>query len=618
MCGIAGIVKNEALDPSVEARVLRMVHCLRHRGPDGQGVCVVAPEAVLGHTRLAIVDPARGAQPMLSPDGQVAVTFNGEIYGFRKFRDSTDYSYKTESDTEVLLAMYAQDGQAMLRRLPGMFAFAVWDNREKALFCARDRFGEKPFYYAFGEDGSFIFASEIKAILASGLLQPVLDMHSVAHFLQKSYVHPHRTIYSNVSVLPPGHFLVYREGKVVVQKYWGFPKPSGIIGLAEAGEELRRLLTNAVTKQLVADVPVSGFLSSGLDSTTIMAIAAEQKADLTAFSVDSGDASSEADIAERSAQRYGIRFRRLHVADFDPAAVLQEIIPLYDEPFADSSSIPTYLISKAAAEYTKVALTGDGGDELLGGYDFQYRTLLRFGESKAWGSNRESAFLAANILQKLRFRKAADNLRDLGDKMPFFWDCKESWQVLAGMRSTCSFSKLRQLLEPSGFAVEESHPAPRFERRFPMEDALFYDTETYMAGQILVKTDRASMANGLELRAPFLDVDLAEFALCLPASLKISRTSSKIVLKKAFESAWSEEVANNYKRGFGLPVDKWFQTDGFRALVGSYLERPDRKIRDFVRYSPSSNQGDTPASLKYNLLVLSMWMERNSFSFRSN
>lgn len=618
MCGIAGIVKNSALDQSAESRVFRMVDCLRHRGPDGHGVCVVAPEAVLGHTRLAIIDLAGGVQPMRSSDGNMAVTFNGEIYGYRELRASTEYPYATESDTEVLLALYAEDGPAMVRRLPGMFAFALWDDREKTLFCARDRFGEKPFYYALAPDGSFVFASEIKAILASGLVQPILDMDSVVHFLQKSYVHPHRTIYSNISVLPPGHCLVVREGKVTVKKYWEFPKSRTPIGLAEAGEELGRLLRSAVEKQLVADVPVAGFLSSGLDSTTIMAIAAEQKPDLSALSFDFEDVASEADIAERSAERYGIKFRRLRITDFDPAEVLQQVLAIYDEPFADSSSIPTYLISKAAAEYTKVVLTGDGGDELLGGYDFQYRTLLRFDESKAWRGNRSLVHLAAKILLKMRLNTASANLRDLGDKMPFFWDCDERWQVLAGMRSTCSFGKLQSLLEPQGYVLAQKHPHPGFEPGCSMEDALLYDTETYMAGQILVKTDRASMANGLELRAPFLDVDFAQFALGLPANLKISRRSSKIVLREAFESVWNAEVANNYKRGFGSPVDKWLRMPSFQELTGSYLGNPGRKIYNVVRRSALSDGNKIPDALHFNLLVLSMWMERNSFSFPGN
>ena len=349
-----------------------------------------------------------------------------------------------------------------------------------------------------------------------------------------------------------------------------------------------------------------------------LAIASETNPDLTAFSFDFQGIDSEADIAERSARRYGMKFRRLSVGDFDPVEVLHKTISIYDEPFADSSSIPTYLICKAASEHTKVALTGDGGDELLGGYDFQYQALLRFNEAKAWGGNRALVYLAAKILWKLRFKAASQGLSYLGDKMPFFWGCEEPWQVLAGMRSTCSFEDLKRLMRPSGLCPGGTHPVPFFERQRPMEDALFYDTETYMAGQILVKTDRASMANGLELRAPFLDVDFAEFALGLPADLKINRTSSKIALRQAFEAFWNEEVATNYKRGFGSPIVKWLQTPAFRRLVADYLVPRERKIHQVISCFSSSDSALPPHPLTYNLLVLSMWMEKNSFSFPTN
>ncbi len=613
MCGIAGIVNSGGHDGSARPRVVRMIDALRHRGPDGSGILAVGSEAVLGHTRLAIVDLAGGAQPMVGGGGRLAVTFNGEIYGYRALRAATDYPYATESDTELLLAMYAQAGPKMVRDLPGMFAFAIWDAEERSLFCARDRFGEKPFYYALTPGGDLVFASEIKAMLASGLIDPVLELESVAHFLQKSYVHPHRSVYANVSVLPPGHCLIFRDGRVSVEKYWEFPRLRGRVSLAEAGEELARLLRAAVAKQLVADVPISGFLSSGLDSTTIMAIAAENRSNLTAFSFDFEDVASEADIAERSAKRYGLNFQRLSIGDFDPVEVLQKTIAIYDEPFADSSSIPTYLISKAAAQFTKVALTGDGGDELLGGYDFQYQTLLRFKEAKAWGRHRDLVYLAAKLLGKLRCRSASRRFTDLGDKMPFFWGCDEQWQVLAGMRSACSFTAVQRLMGPAGLRPAAGHPVPSFPLQRPMEDALFYDTETYMAGQILVKTDRASMANGLELRAPFLDVEFAEFALSLPATLKVSSTSAKIVLRQAFQAAWNEEVATNYKRGFGSPVARWLQTPAFQSLIDEYLVRPDRKIHAVVRFSSPSEARNFSAPLTYHLLVLSLWMEQNSF-----
>ena len=590
-----------------------MVDALRHRGPDGFGVLKIGNNADLGHARLSIVDLEAGAQPMKSRDGRLAITFNGEIYGYRELRKKFDYPYSSESDTEVILAMYQKSGEEMLRSLPGMFSFAIWDDRERALFCARDRFGEKPFFYAISSNGDFIFASEIRAILASGLIEPVLDLESVAHFLRKSYVHPHKTIYSNILTLPPAHCLTFRSGQIVVRKYWDFPRTGSRISLEDAATRLGDLLRKAVKKQLVADVPVSGFLSSGLDSTTIMALAAEENFSLTAFSFDFENAKSDADIAENSAKRYGLKFHRLKVGHFDPAEILQKAISIYDEPFADSSSIPTYLISKAAAEFTKVALTGDGGDELLGGYDYFYKPLLRFDEAKRWGGNRRLVYLVAKILWKLRFQQAGLNLFDLGDEMPALQGHQEIWHALSERRSVFSSEKLQKLMEPCGSGFFR-HPLPNFATNRCMEDVFLYDIETYMAGQILVKTDRASMANGLELRAPFLDVEFAEFALALPASLKMSSSQSKIVLRKAFESLWNAEVANNYKRGFDSPIQVWLKTPKFAQLIEDFLHNRDRKIHGLVNFGAKKDWSRFNPQQVYNFLVLSMWLETNSFS----
>lgn len=615
MCGIAGIICHGEQDDQ-SARVRRMVEALRHRGPDGFGVLKIGNNANLGHARLSIVDLEAGAQPMKSRDCRLAITFNGEIYGYRELRKQFDYPYSTESDTEVILAMYQKSGEDMIRSLSGMFSFAIWDDRERTLFCARDRFGEKPFYYALTSSGDFVFASEIKAILASGLIDPVLDLESVAHFLRKSYVHPHKTIYSNIFTLPPAHCLTFRSGQIVVRKYWDFPKTGSRISLEDAAARLGDLLRNAIKKQLVADVPVSGFLSSGLDSTTIMALAAEENSSLTAFSFDFENAQSEADIAENSAKRYGLNFQRLRVGHFDPAEVLEKTIGIYDEPFADSSSIPTYLISKAAAEFTKVALTGDGGDELLGGYDYFYKPLLRFDDAKRWGGNRRLVYLLAKILWKFRFQQAGLNLFDLGDKMPALQGHQEIWQALSERRSVFSFDELQKLMAPSGSGFLR-HPLPNFVTNRSMEDVFLYDIETYMAGQILVKTDRASMANGLELRAPFLDIEFAEFALALPSTLKLSSSQSKIILREAFESLWNTEVANNYKRGFDSPIQDWLKTPRFGQLIEHFLHHRDRKIRGLVNFGAKKDWSRFNPRQVYNFLVLSMWLEANSFSMPS-
>src|ERR1041384_3119965 len=380
MCGIAGILAPEV---SRHASSLdRMVAALRHRGPDGRGTHLFSGCA-LGHTRLSIIDLEGGAQPMLTPDGQRAVVFNGEIYGYKSLRARLggEYSFRTSSDTEVLLALHARHGDAMLDSLPGMFAFAIWDERRRRLFCARDRFGEKPFFYAVAPDGAFVFASEIKAILASGLIEPELDRDSVAHYLQYLYVHPHRTIYRNVHVLPPAHRLIYADGRIDVAPYWMLPASSGPIGLDDAAERFRTLLGRAVSNQLIADVPVGAFLSGGLDSSTIVALAAAERGRCKTFSFGFAPAIDELPFARGIADRYGTEHFEVSDAGLDVAAALTHMADVYDEPFGDSSNIPTFLLCQQARRQVTVALTGEGADELLGGYTFWYRSLFEMDEA---------------------------------------------------------------------------------------------------------------------------------------------------------------------------------------------------------------------------------------------
>jgi asparagine synthase (glutamine-hydrolysing) len=373
MCGIAGIVADSPR--GYEDRVWEMVNCLGHRGPDGSGVHIF-DNCILGHTRLTIVDLETGSQPMLCALTDVGVTFNGEVYGYKTIRAAIpDYPFRTKSDTEVLLALYHHHGRSLPEKLPGMFSFAIWDNRMRELFCARDRFGEKPFYYAQGARGEFLFASEIKALLASGLVTPVLDEEAVAHYMKYLYVHPHRSIYRNIHALPPAHYLRYAEGKIQVERYWTLPDTDSKIELPEAADQFRMLFEQAVSRQLVADVPVGAFLSGGLDSSTVVAVASRFCPKLHTYSFAFEDSVSELPFAREVAARY--RTEHVELADdtVDIAELLVAMQQVYDEPFADSSNIPTYMISRLAREHTKVILTGDGGDELLAGYPW-YRPLL--------------------------------------------------------------------------------------------------------------------------------------------------------------------------------------------------------------------------------------------------
>ena len=301
MCGIIGIIHPQVKDKEHNLEI--MLDTLHHRGPDDRGIYFFK-QSGLGHTRLSIIDPLNGNQPMVNRTAELGITFNGEIYGYKDLKLNLDYKFKTDTDTELILALYDIYGNNFVEKLPGMFAFGIWDEKENQLICARDRFGEKPFYYAFGINGEFIFASEIKAILASGLVQPKISNQSIVHFLKRLYVHPHQTIYSNIYSLPPAHILIYKDNKLDVKRYWNLPKLNDKISISEGIEQFRYLFNNAVRKQLVADVPVGAFLSGGLDSSTIVDVASRIQPDLQTYSFGfSNELNNELHFAKAVAEK---------------------------------------------------------------------------------------------------------------------------------------------------------------------------------------------------------------------------------------------------------------------------------------------------------------------------
>lgn len=602
MCGIAGIVAPNARRH--EPALSRMVAAQRHRGPDGEGVHLF-DGCALGHARLSIIDIEGGAQPMVAPDGQVAVVLNGEIYGYKELRDSLhDYAFRTKSDTEVLLALYDREQRRLLDRLPGMFAFALWDERRRELFCARDRFGEKPFYYSVGRDGQFIFASELKAILASELVDPAIDPDAIAHYLQYLYIHPHRTIYRNVHVLPPAHRLVYRDGRIDVERYWTLPALDSGIDLDEAVERFRQLLSRAVARQLVADVPVGAFLSGGLDSSTIVALASREHGRCKTFSFGFGPVIDELPFARGIAERYRTEHTELTDRDSDVADLLVRMSEVYDEPLGDSSNIPTYLLCEMARRHVTVALAGEGADELLGGYSFWYRALLDMEQA---GSR--------NTILTAMARVIGGTCRRTGISSPDWVAHSNAGSLLrrqfpsmaaAHARQCAIFSdgEIRALLPEVGIRPESMRPPAN-----SVDEILRSDLATYLPGDILVKADRASMAHGLELRAPFLDWELASFCVSLPRRLKIREHEDKIVLRRSFEDAWTPAVRRRGKQGFGAPVSDWLGRPSVRALKADVLGNPRGRIYDVVSRPAVEAAIDRDNYRTWALLVLALWVE---------
>jgi asparagine synthase (glutamine-hydrolysing) len=611
VCGIVGIVSGAVVEE--ERSLRRMVDSLRHRGPDGSEVRLL-DGCGLGHTRLSIVDLEGGKQPMLSPDGSTAVTFNGEIYGYREIRrDLSDFPFRTSSDTEVLLALFEKYGERMMPRLPGMFAFAIWDKRRR-LFAARDRFGEKPFFYAFGRGGEFIFASEIKAILASGLVEPVLSRGALAHYLRRGYVHPHSTIYENIQALPPACALSYEPGGLRTWRYWTPAPARQSIGLGEAVGEFRRLFERAVERQLVADVPVGAFLSGGLDSSSVVAAASRRKQGLRTLSFGFPGSHDELPFAADVARECRTDHTTIRVQEEDLGALLETMQMVYDEPFADSSNVPTYLLCREARRHLKVVLTGDGGDELLGGYSW-YRPLYWLERSRgARLVQRVTARALLAFLDRCRIRRF-ERLRERSRGIVL---AGRYGTVAAAQRGENRFFSDREIASFGLPAADPGcGPAPDEPTGDPLARAMRVDFSDYMPGDILVKIDRASMAHGLELRAPFLDVEFAEFCLSLPSRFKLDGRQDKIILREAYLIDWPPSVRGRTKQGFGAPIRSWLASPAIQNLIGRHVLDPSAPIHDLLRLSRSEEAVRESRHRGWILLVLSLWLAGRGASLRS-
>lgn len=617
MCGIAGIVAPDV--QAYAAALQRMVDALRHRGPDAAGLHSFQ-NCALGHARLSIVDLSCGAQPMLDETAHTAIVFNGEIYGYRDLRQalSSDYQFHTTSDTEVILALYAKYGSAMMSHLPGMFAFSIWDEQKQQLFCARDRFGEKPFYYAIGTNGEFIFASELKSLLASECIQPVLSRRSLAHYLRRGYIYPTRTIYENVHTLPPAHSLLYADGKVHIEKYWHLPTQRPQFSLSEASEEFREHLDRAVGNQLIADVEVGAFLSGGLDSSTLVALAARKLPKLKTYSFGFSKGLSELPYAKAVADQYGTEHVELREEGHDIGTLLCQMQEVYDEPFYDSAMIPTYLICKLARQYGKVVLAGEGADELLGGYQWWYLRSMRMEQEKNTSSSMLPLLYTTAIWEQLLQRvhpTPNGAARKWRDRLRAVRDWKLFGSIVKEHQAQTSFVTDEELSQLGlGQYPDESIVTSRdWEPSDTINDALWLDVEDYMAGDILVKTDRAAMAHGLELRSPFLDVDFASFCLSLPPEFKVTRQSDKLILREAFAGDWPEAIRTRHKQGFGASLDNWVAEPSVQELKHEYLDNPGRKVFQILPFEGVQRFMAGNARKIWLLLVLALWAETHSF-----
>lgn len=572
MCAIAGIFDLYQSSDIDRERLLRMTDSQRHRGPDGYGVHH-EPGVALGHRRLAIIDPAGGQQPLFNENGAVAVVFNGEIYNFAELKRGLEqygHIFRSHSDTEVIVHAWEQWGPRCVQHFRGMFALAVWDRKQQTLFLARDRLGVKPLHYALLDAGQLVFASELKALLHADVRRD-LDPCAVEEYFAYGYVPEPRTIYRQVRKLAPGHTLLLRRGAPLPdsQCYWDVPFAHQPVQDAEAcAHELAERLRLAVRLRLVADVPLGAFLSGGVDSSAVVAMMAQlspNSIDTCAIGFEDGryDESSYARlVADRYQTRHHSAIVRQH--DLALANVVDELARLYDEPFADSSALPTYRVCALARERVKVALSGDGGDESLAGYR-RYRWHLH--------EERWRALLPLSVRAPLF--GALGRWYPKADWAPRPLRAKTTLQALARDSVTAYFHSvaimddtLRQrLFSPTLRRQLGTYHAAEVLRRHaaasPARDALslvqYLDLKCYLPGDILTKVDRASMAHGLEVRSPLLDHELVEWMSSLPPGLKLKGSCGKHLFKQAMAPHLPHAVLHRNKMGFSVPLADWFR-----------------------------------------------------------
>ena len=627
MCGITGWATLDThAAPFEGARELLHAMCERmvHRGPDSEGL-FITNGAALGMRRLAIIDLVTGEQPVFNEDKSVAVVLNGEIYNYRELRKDLEkrgHSFRSASDTEVLPHLYEEYGDGMIRELNGMFAFALWDSRRRRMLIARDRFGEKPLYWGVF-DNTLLFASEPKVLLAHPSVKPALNLQALRQYLSFDYVPAPLSIYDGINKLPAAHKLTLEEGRIDVECYWrlNYQTTTPVPSEKEAAEELQKLLADAVRMRLVSDVPLGVLLSGGVDSSSVAALAVRASLEaVKTFSISFAEASFDESAYARSVAKFlGTDHHEERLSANLAANLVSEIGSWMDEPFSDPSLVPTYLLSRFTRKHVTVALGGDGGDELFAGYP------MYVGHRWAEIYKRVPESLRAGIVEPLvRLLPVKTKNLSLDYKALRFvtgakYDAVARHHIWFG-----SFTPEEQqrLLTPEALAETDGdiyQQAREMMSECGEQDFLKsmqnLDTRLYLAEDILTKVDRASMAVSLEVRAPFLDPRVAEFAASLPSSYKLRGHKTKYILKKAVDELLPRFVTRRSKKGFGVPVAEWLKFK-LRPLARDLLS-PERVRRagvfnpEFVsRLQDEHERGvANHRKLLWTLLMFELWHE---------
>jgi asparagine synthase (glutamine-hydrolysing) len=625
MCGIVGIVDTRGKREIDRQLLNRMNESQHHRGPD-EGGLHLEPGVGLGHRRLSIIDLSSGQQPLFNEDNSVVVVYNGEIYNFPELMDELiklGHRFRTHCDTEVIVHAWEQWGERCVERFRGMFAFGLWDRNQNILFLARDRLGVKPFYYAMLDDGMFIFSSELKALLAHQGLKRDIDPHAIEDYFAYGYVPEPKTIFKSALKLPPGHTLTLHMGQNMppTKEYWDVPFKQGTaVTEQEAQDEMIARLREAVDIRLVAEVPLGAFLSGGVDSSGVVAMMAGLMKDaVNTCSISFGDpAFNESHYAQKVADRYHTA-HHVEQVDKDDFDLIDTLAALYDEPFADSSAIPTYRVCELARKRVTVALSGDGGDENLAGYR-RYR----------WHMYEERLRSTIPLAARKPIFGTLGNIYPKADWAPRVFRAKSTFEALArdsveGYFHTVSImgDKMRQRLFSDSFkhqlkGYHALEVLQHYADKCPAEDSLslvqYLDLKTYLVGDILTKVDRASMAHALEVRVPLLDHKLVEWMSSLPPSMKLRGSEGKYIFKKALEPYLPEDILYRDKMGFSVPLASWLRGPlkqrARDALLGETLAGTGFFNMDFIREMLDQHQSgrrDYSASL-WTLLMFEAFL----------
>ena len=589
MCGITGIFDTRAGNHVAQAVLQRMNDAQHHRGPD-EGSLHIEPGLGFGHRRLSIIDIATGQQPLFNEDGSVVVVFNGEIYNYQSLipeLQALGHVFKTKSDTEVIVHAWEQWGETCVQRFRGMFAFALWDRNTQTLFMARDRLGVKPLFYAVLDDGTLLFGSELKSLLAyqssGATLKREIDPLALEEYFALGYVAEPRTIFRQAKKLPPGHTLVVRRGQPVAdpREYWDVRFTlDNPMSERDAGDELVRRLRESVQLRMIAEVPLGAFLSGGVDSSAVVqAMAGLANAPVNTCSIAFDDpAFNESEYAKLVADRYQTNHRVETVSSND-FGLIDTLAKLYDEPYADSSAIPTYRVCQLARKHVTVALSGDGGDETFGGYRrYQFHMMEERMRATLPEGLRRPVF---GLLGRL-YPKADWAPRVLRAKTTFQGMARSSVEAYFHSMSFIREPMRNRLYSPALKAQLGGYSAldvfDRHARRAGTDDPLaliqYIDTHTYLVGDINTKVDRASMAHSLEVREPLMDHELVEWVATLPSSLKLQGSNGKAFFKKAMEPHLPNDVLYRPKMGFSVPLARWLRGPLRQYMRGALLDGP--------------------------------------------